>query len=226
MHNVKLPEDIARLNESGTSRARYFSAFDASKTALLVIDMQNHWVDPRGASYTPTAEGIVPNINRLAAAFRAAGGPVVWISASLSETGRGAWPILFERLEDAATGHAHRAELIPGHPMHALWPKLEVREEDLQVHKDRFSAFSDGASNLEALLRQRGIDSLIVTGVATNICCESTARDAMMIGFRTVMVEDANAAHTDLDHLAGLRTFAQVFGAVMQTDDVISKLTG
>jgi ureidoacrylate peracid hydrolase len=224
VHKVRLPEDLlARIGRIGRRRD-YFAAFDPAATALLVIDMQNHWVDPGGGSYVETARGIVPNINRLAERLREAGGLIVWIKASLSDSGRGAWSMLFECLDDPATGRVQRAELIPGHPMHELWPELDVRPDDLMVSKDRFSAFVRDSSDLEGLLRARGIDTLIVTGVATNICCESTARDAMMLDFRTVMVEDANAARTDADHLAGLRTFIQVFGGVLSTDEVIDRI--
>ena len=224
VHDVSLPDDLVNAANANARRREYFASFDAAKTALLVIDMQNHWVHPEGGSYVPTAKGIVPNINRLATKLRASGGPVIWITASLAERGRGAWPMLFERLDDPAAGRKERLELIPGHPMHELWPELDVRSQDLVVPKDRFSAFARDASNLHAVLQERGVDTVIVTGVTTNICCESTARDAMMLDFRTVMVEDANAAHTDEDHLAGLRTFIQVFGAVMRTSDVLGRI--
>ena len=96
--------------------------------------------------------------------------------------------------------------------------------QTLSISPDgRRIAFIAGSSDLEELLRGHGIDTVLIAGVATNICCESTARDAMMLDFRTVMIEDANVARTDEDHIAGLRTFAQTFGAVMSTDDVISR---
>ena len=83
--------------------------------------------------------------------------------------------------------------LAPGAPLHALDPALDVRECDLRLRKYRFSAFTRNPEDPEALLRARGIDTVVVTGVATNICCESTARDAMMLDFRVVMVADCCA---------------------------------
>jgi ureidoacrylate peracid hydrolase len=225
MHKVGLPADINERQWQDASRRAYFASFEAPRTALLVIDMQNHWVDERGLSYCPTAKGIVPNINTMAGALRDAGGHVIWITASLATQGRAGWQMLFEKLEDPASGNLVRSEIIPGHPMHELWPGLDVHEQDIRVAKDRFSAFIQGASGLEQILRDKGCDTIIVTGVATNICCESTARDGMMLDFRTVMVADANAARTDEDHIAGLRTIAQVFGGVMSTQDVIDRIT-
>ena len=218
-----VPTELLALWEASPRRRRWFASFPARATALLVVDMQNHWLDPRGACYIPHAREIVPNVNRLAKALRAAGGTVVWIQSSIGKKGRDAWPLFFENLTE--NGEFERAELTVGHAMHALWKELDIQPSDSRVSKNRFSPFIAGASNLEQLLRaKRRVDTVLIAGVATNICCESTARDAMMLDFRTVMLADANAARTEEDHTDGLRTFAQVFGAVMTADQVIARL--
>ena len=94
----------------------------------------------------------------------------------------------------------------------------------MTIYKSRFSPFIQGASNLEEILHAHGIDSLIVTGTATNMCCESAARDAMMRDYKVVMVADANGARYPEDHLAGLTSFYQSFGDVRTTDEVINDL--
>src|SRR4030095_3323424 len=104
---------------------------------------------------------------------------------------------------------------------HELWATLDVRVEDLIVEKNRFSAFIQGSSNLAEVLRARGLDTILVTGTVTNVCCESTARDAMMLNFKTIMVSDGNAAVTDEDHNAALANFYLTFGDVMSTDMAI-----
>src|SRR5262249_55548096 len=96
--------------------------------------------------------------------------------------------------------------------------------EDLIVEKNRFSAFIQGSSNLAETLRHRGIDTILVTGTVTNVCCESTARDAMMLNFKTIMVTDGNAAVTDQDHNASLCAFYLTFGDIMSTDMLIACL--
>jgi ureidoacrylate peracid hydrolase len=106
-----------------------------------------------------------------------------------------------------------------------LWADLDTRPGDLTVQKTRFSAFIQGSSNLEATLRTRGIDTVIVSGTVTNVCCESTARDAMMRNFRTIMVTDANAANSDDLHNAALIAFYLKFGDIMPTEVVVSLLT-
>jgi ureidoacrylate peracid hydrolase len=121
---------------------------------------------------------------------------------------------------------AHRlASLGPGTKGYELWAGLDVKLNDLKIQKTRFSAFIHGSSNLEAVLRARGIDTVIITGTVTNVCCESTARDAMMRNFRTIMVTDANAATSDELHNASLAAFYLKFGDIMPTDMVIASLT-
>jgi len=90
-----------------------------------------------------------------------------------------------------------------------------VRPVDLTIEKTRYSAFIQGSSVLEQELRARGI----------NTCCECTARDAMLLDFRTTMVSDANADHTEDEHNATLVAFCRKFGDVASTDDLIARLT-
>jgi ureidoacrylate peracid hydrolase len=101
---------------------------------------------------------------------------------------------------------------------------LDVKPSDVTVEKNRFSAFIQGSSNLADVLRSRALDTVLITGTVTNVCCESTARDAMMLNFKTIMVSDGNAAVTDEDHNASLCAFYLTFGDVMATDAVIACL--
>jgi ureidoacrylate peracid hydrolase len=105
-----------------------------------------------------------------------------------------------------------------------LWDRLDAAPNDIYVEKNRFSAFIQGSSNLAEILRAKGIDTILVTGTVTGVCCESTARDAMMCNFKTVMVSDGNAAVTDDDHNASLAAFYLTFGDVMSTDMLIGCL--
>jgi ureidoacrylate peracid hydrolase len=109
-------------------------------------------------------------------------------------------------------------------PEFELYPELEVRSTDSRVTKIHYSALVVESSNLNALLRERGIETLLVAGTATNVCCESTARDAMMLDYRTIMVSDANATWTDAEHSATLDLFVAFFGDVLTTDEAIARL--
>ena len=203
-------------------RLHVFDALEPRCTSLLVIDMQNAWLQPRAPWEVPAARAIVPNVNRLARAMRKQGGMVVWIQATNTVQGPAAWPMFFDHFTSAANREAGADALAPGSSLHALYGELEVLPEDPRVPKRRFSPFIAGSSNLEALLRDRGIDTVIVSGTRTNVCCETTARDAMMLDFKTVMVSDATAAASELEQMAGLMTVFQVFGDVRTTDEVVS----
>lgn len=224
MHKVTLPQPLREALRRRRGRDHIFETLAPSETALLVVDMQNHFVAPEALAEVPLARGIVANINRLAEGLRRAGGHVVWIRSTFAPDGAAAWPMFFDNFVAPEARGALRHSLSPGQPGHEFWPELDIRDADLVVDKTRFSAFIQGASDIEPLLRQRGIDTVLITGTLTNICCESTARDAMMRDFRAVMIEDANAARSDDDHLAGLRSFVQVFGDVMTTDAALARL--
>jgi len=89
---------------------------------------------------------------------------------------------------------------------------------------NRYSAFIPGSSTLERVLRGTGIDTLLVAGTKTNVCCESTARDAMMLDFKVVLVEDCCAALSDDEHRSALENVIQQFGDVMTADEVLIRL--
>jgi len=99
-----------------------------------------------------------------------------------------------------------------------------VHPEDKIAIKTRYSAFVPYPSEFDTLLKDNGIDTLLITGVATSSCCESTARDAAMWGYRTIMVSDGNADQTDDLHNHTLGKFLVTFGDVQSTDGVIQKL--
>jgi ureidoacrylate peracid hydrolase len=224
MHQVRLSAEFrAEIKARRGGREYLFDRLDPRSTALLVIDMQNVFLAPGAPLEVPLARGIVGNINRLAAHARALGAPVVWLRSTFSDRGRGSWPLYFSCIAPGADGVSLRACFKPGTDGHRLWHELERVDQDLIIDKDRFSAFVEGASDAERRLVDLGIDTLIICGTLTNVCCESTMRDAMMRDFKCVMVEDANAALNEEDHLASLRNAARTFGDVMTTAELIGR---
>jgi uncharacterized repeat protein (TIGR01451 family) len=93
-----------------------------------------------------------------------------------------------------------------------LFPALEVLPSDLRIKKVKYSAFICGSSDIDRQLKARNIDTLLIAGTLTNVCCESTARDAMMLDYKVLMISDANATLTDEEHAAALNTFMMFFG--------------
>ena len=103
-----------------------------------------------------------------------------------------------------------------------MYAPLEQRAEDITVSKNRFSAFVGSDGGLEQLLRERGIDTVLVTGTVTSVCCESTAREAAMRNFKTVMVTDANAGRDEEEHWASLANILLGFGDVYSTEEIVA----
>jgi len=205
-------------------RLNPFDGLDPARTALIVVDLQNGFMAPGQPAEIAPAREIVPNVNRLAAATRAAGGTVVWIQNTITPESEKSWSIYLGNFANEDWGLRMRRAFTPGDFGHALYPSLEVRPSDLTVRKTRFSAFVPGASELDSILRGRGIDTLIVVGTATNVCCESTARDAMMLNYKIFFVSDANACRTDEEHNATLAILLVMFADVRSTDEMVNLL--
>jgi ureidoacrylate peracid hydrolase len=196
---------------------------DAVSTALVVIDMQNHFVAEGFPVEVPASRAIVPTINRLARAVRVAGGQVVWVQT----TATGAleqWANFHKYMltpERAATRLASLDEDADGFKLYAA---LEPHPNDLRVKKIKYSAFVGGSSDIDVRLKSCGVDTILIAGTATNVCCESSARDAMMLDYRVIMLSDANATWTDEEHAATLDNFMLFFGDVMTAEEVIGRL--
>ena len=225
MNWLDVPEDVSARVLARRGTLHPFADFDPARTALVVIDLQNGFMDDRvGHAVCPMAREIVPNVNRLAGAVRASGGGVFWVLNTHDEACLTEWSVMHGM--STPEGRAKRAAAMSeGTEGHQLWPLLDVRPEDEQVRKYRFSAFLPGASELPNRLRARGYDTVIITGTVTNICCESSARDAMMTNFKVIMVSDGNAATNMREHEASLLAFYLTFGDVMDTDFLLARLT-
>jgi ureidoacrylate peracid hydrolase len=195
-----------------------FEAIDPRRTALLVIDLQQGLVSPGGPFTVPGALDTLPNVVALADALRHAGGTVVFTRHSFTDAGPQAIPAW----QRAAPALAAMSEIFrPGLDGHAVDPRLPVSPSDLVIDKYRFSALARHSSSLAEVLLEREIDTVIVAGVVTNCCCESTARDASMQGWRTFVASDANAAMSDEEHEAALINLARSFADVRPTDSII-----
>jgi ureidoacrylate peracid hydrolase len=218
-HDVDHHAILDRLAATRGGARNAFAAIDPLRTAHLVIDLQNGFMEPGAPVEVPEARTIVGNVNRIAAAVRDSGGLNVFVRFTTPGEGDPAWPVLYERMGLAAD--RHREAFAPGAHHWQLWPGLDVRAEDAVIEKCRFSAFTPGASGLDALLRGLGIDTVIVTGTLTNCCCESTARDAMQLNYRVLIAADANAALSDAEHAATLQIMALVFADLHSTDELV-----
>ena len=168
MHPYVTPQSVKDRVLRRQGRLLSHETIDAARTALVVVDMQNYFVAEGMPSYVPEAKTIVPNINRLARAVRASGGLVVWIQTEARPAED--WHNRRESLS-VAGWDKRQAQLGKGSEGFALYPTCEVKPEDRIALKYRYSAFIPYPSDLEHALRERGIDTLLITGTTTSTCC-------------------------------------------------------
>jgi ureidoacrylate peracid hydrolase len=224
VNGATIPDPIVErvIERRGTEHS--FADLAPARTALVVIDLQHAFMnDAVGFAAVPAARDIVPAVNRLAAAVRETGGGVFWIKMTHDERCFSEWSVAYE-LPTPEYRAKRIAALSEGTLGHELWPGLEVRPEDEIVKKYRYSAFMPGTSDLPDQLLARGLDTVLITGTVTNVCCESSARDANMTNFRTIMVSDGNAALSQEEHDASLTAFYNTFGDVMDSAMIIASL--
>lgn len=223
MHKVAVRQEIIDRVMARRGRYHWFDRLEPSRTALLVIDMQDTFCAPGATAEVPGARGIVTPINRMIAGLRPLGVPIIWVvHANAQVAGRSDWELFFDHVVADAVRERTLASLAPG--CQHVWRELDAHPGDAIIVKNRYSALISGSSSLERMLRSLGLDTLLIAGTKTNVCCEATARDAMMLDFKVVMVSDCCAALSDDEHRATLETMIQQFGDVMTSDEVLSRL--
>ena len=216
------PEIIERVI-ARRGKLHWFDTLDPKKTALIVIDMQETFCAPGGPAEVAGSRDIVAPINKMARALRDLGGTVIFVLHANSQFGdKSDWELFFNHVVSGEVREKTIESLAPGRQK--IWQGLEQGNSDITVFKNRYSALISGASNLERVLRNLGVDTLLIAGTKTNVCCESTARDAMMLDFKTVMLSDCCATLSDDEHRAALETFIQQFGDVMTGEEAVERM--
>jgi nicotinamidase-related amidase len=208
---------IAKMTKR-RGRRHAFPSLDPCKTALVVIDMVDAF-----ATEDESIRSITGPISTVATALRKAGGAVAWVipapvedcpDTALKTAILGEHTV--ERLKAAFAADSPGIHLISG---------LQAMDQDIEVTKTAYSAFFPGTCDLPDVLRERGIDTVLIAGVLTNVCCESSARDAMMGGFRVVVIADANAARNEEEHAAALNNIYRNFGDVRSSTELAELLS-
>ncbi len=182
------------------------------KSALMVIDMQNFFLDKKAPAFIGSAPVILEPLKKLIGAFRNAKRPVIY------------------------TRHAHHPDRLDAGIMEWWWaemclegsPESEIHQtiaplpREKVILKHRYSAFYN--TDLETVMRCLKIEDLVISGVMTNMCCETTARDAYMRDHRVFFLADGTATVSEEMHVASLLNLAYGFAAVTTTDSIIGKL--
>jgi len=186
---------------------------NAAKSALLVIDMQRFFLDEESPTFTCGGAAILPAVKRLVNAFRIAGRPVIFTRhvhhPGDMDIGIMDWWWEGRCLEGSRESEVH--------------PDLTPMPGEKVVLKHRYSAFYN--TDLETVLRCLKVEDLVVTGVMTNLCCESTARDAFYRDYRVFFPADGTGAINEEMHLASLLNLAFGFAYITTCDAIASQLT-
>lgn len=184
---------------------------DPKSTAVMVIDVQNDFCD---ANEFPAAMRMLPSLQGFVEEMRGLGYAVVYTKVEHNEnTDSPVWRSRYAI-------RPHRALTCrQGTPGADIRPEVAPQPGDIVVVKQRYNAFYN--TNLELILRARGIDSLVYTGIATNVCVEATAREGFCRDFWTTLVSDCMAAHSEAAHLQALEDASRGFGRVVTMDEVL-----
>jgi nicotinamidase-related amidase len=209
-------ENIASKSKEWLNQIAPFNTHQMSlnmdKAALMVVDMQKFFLDPNSLTFTEGGPAIIPSIKQLIGAFRAAGRPVIY------------------------TKHVHHPEMIDAGIMKWWWagaclegsPESEIDDDiaplasEKIILKHRYSAFYN--TDLETILRCLKIEDLVIAGIMTNMCCESTARDAYYRDYRVFFLADATGSINEEMHKASLLNLAFGFAMVTSAESIMKQI--
>ncbi|HEX7342720.1 MAG TPA: isochorismatase family cysteine hydrolase [bacterium] len=183
-----------------------------AKAALLVIDLQNFFLDPKSPTYTAGGAAILPNVQKLIAAFRRAKRPIIYTTHVHKPDGSDAgimkwwWEGMCRE----------------GYPEARVHASIAPRPADKIIVKHRYSAFYN--TDLETVLRCAKIEDLVITGIMTNLCCESTARDAYYRDYRVFFLADATGSTAEELHMATLMNLAYGFSHIATTAEILKSI--
>ena len=185
-------------------------ALDPDRCALLVIDMNRYFAHPRGRCYLPATAAIAPRIEALLAAWRARGGTVVFTRHG--HEGPHDLGMMGKFWDDYIRAGEAEAELLP---------QFSPAEDEALIRKTTYDAFAGTA--LGQLLDGHQVEQVLVTGVLTHMCCETTARSAFCRGFEVYVAADGSATSSEERHLNSLLSMADSVAVILSVDEVLER---
>ena len=193
-----------------SSRKKKFK-FIPKDSALLVVDMQEYFINEDSHAFLPAAKAIIPNINKIIDEYRRLAFPIIFTYHAYSKDEKtgimGRWWSDLPKTTD---------------PLSKIHAGFNLKKEDIIIRKNRYSAFID--TNLDNILKEKNVVSLVITGIMTHLCCESTARDAFMKDYEVYFVIDATATETENLHLSSLKTLTDGFVIPLKTDTILKEI--
>lgn len=183
---------------------------EPERSALLVLDMQEYFLRPSSHAYIPSAEAVLPKVRSLAEAYAEMGLTVTLTRHTNSP-------------EDAGVmGRWWRELISPGHPLSGIVSELISYGTVLEKHQ--YDAFY--GTGLEELLKEKGVSQVVVCGVMTHLCCETTARSAFVRGFEVFFPVDGTATYNEAFHRATLLNLSHGFAVPVLVEEVLGAFYG
>jgi isochorismate hydrolase len=184
--------------------------FLPERSALLIIDMQKYFLESSSRAYIPSAETILPGVKKLISIYSKKSLPVIFTLHSNTKENEGMmgkwWPKLLRE----------------GSPESNIVSELEV-PEGIVIEKNQYDAFYN--TNLEKILQEKNISQVIICGVMTNVCCETTARSAFVRGFEVFFTVDGTATYNEDHHMSTLMNLSYGFAIPVLLDELFSVLS-
>jgi biuret amidohydrolase len=181
---------------------------DPARTAMIVVDMQNDFVAAGAAMETPAARAMVPKLAEALRICRSAGIRVIYTAHVHRRDGSD-----MGLFDDMHPPIANRAALVDGTPGVEIYPELAPQPGEHVIRKHRYSGLF--GTDLDIVLREWGVDTVIISGTTTENCCHATARDAMFRNYRVVFLSDATATYDYPDRGFGSMPNEQVHHATL-----------
>ncbi|MBN2495991.1 MAG: isochorismatase family protein [Deltaproteobacteria bacterium] len=203
-------EDLPDWREAIAPYNRPERTFEPSRAALLIVDMQKIFADPKGSSYLPMSRTACLNLARLLDAWRSARLPVFFTRHMHSDPST----------DGGALSRWWRSLIMQGTFDSEIVDALSPLQDERVVVKCRYSAFA--GTDMDMLLREAGVRDLVIGGVMTNLCCETTAREAFVRNFNVFFLGDGTATAEVEMHLGSLRNIAFGFGRVLSVEEAIA----
>lgn len=217
IHPSGIKQSIVDKVVQRRGRLHAFPNLDAAKTALVVVDLDTGTV----SRVDDEIKAFVPQINNLARTLRAAGGTVAWVTTPIGKASK-----RFQAIYGNELAAMYEVEGAKDGKAQTIWHELETKASDIFAVKRGASAFFPGKCDLHEQLQTRGIESILVVGAVTNVCCEASARDASELEYEVTLVNDCMWGHKDGQHEATLATFYRNYGDVRPSWDAIELIRG
>ena len=179
---------------------------ELARSALLILDMQDFFLDADSHAYIPSVQDILPRLDALSETYATLGLPLVWTRHLNTDA-------------DAENMARWWRDIINAeHPLSKISSTLDISYGKI-IEKTQYDAFYK--TNLEEYLREKDVEQVIISGVMTHLCCETTARSAFMRGFEVFFLIDGTATYNEDFHRATLRNLGHGFANLVLCDEIL-----